>query len=358
MAQGDHPAAAEHAFDVVLRGYDRRQVDDHITALEGRLSATGRECGELRMQRDAEASRARDLESRLREGGQSPGPASTTAPAAGPAAPAPGSWSLEGLGANVESILRAAAEQAEAIHRSAEDSGRKHAEAEGRLRTTFESISERLQPMVTRLDAESSSAKAAVDAAGTDAGALEAAARQQAQAMIDAASTTAARMRAEAETRVQLSTRQVADVREELALVRQILAGLGAGSGAATAPGGRPPADGPTVDQASADRPAADSDTADSDAPTLRQPPTSAGRMPGSSGMRMPPAEAGAEPMRPAGRGAGMASAGREAAVAHDAPTETIVLPRTDSGEPARTGPGQGPARGDGPKPGHRQPPS
>lgn len=353
MAQGESQSAAEHAFDVVLRGYDRRQVDDHIAALEARLVATGRECTELRMQRDVEASRARDLEYRVRDGGPAP-----TGSAAQAGSPAPqDSWSFEGLGAKVESILRVAAEQAESIRRSAEVSGRKHAEAEGRLRSTFESISDRLQPLVTRLDEESSSARAAVDGATSEAGTLETAARQQAQAMIDAASATAARMRAEAESRVEITARQVADVREELALVRQILSSLSPEPRAADAKGategGGVPGNGQSASapQLHKDaKPLNDAPAVQGDARGQQTGPVRAQSM---SRARPAPTTssttASSGPPSPPTRPGGPTPAGRGTPLSPEAPTETIALPLSDV-------PG-GLASGGAPTPGHRQPP-
>lgn len=350
MAQGESQTATEHAFDVVLRGYDRRQVDDHIAALEARLVTTGRECSELRRQRDAEASRARDLEFRVRDGG----PASTAAPTGSPARE--GSWSFEGLGAKVESILRVAAEEAESIHRSAEASGRQHAEAEGRLRTTFESISDRLQPLVSRLDEESSSARTAVEDATSDAGALETAARQQAQAMIDAASTTAARMRADAETRVEITARQVADVREELALVRQILSSLAPAAGThastqgdATSSNGqsvsRPDLSkdsGPRDGAAAAPGDAAGQQTGPVRTPSRSGAGSASSTSAGSTGGSTAPPSQQTMPV-------GALPGGRNTPLSPEAPTETIALPLSDVPD--------GLATGGGPSPGHRQPP-
>lgn len=387
MAHGDNQAATEHAFDVVLRGYDRRQVDDHIAGLEGRLAATARECTELRMQRDAEASRARDLESRVAAGPGAPAsPArAQSAPPVAPPAAARETWSsFDGLGAKVEAIMRVAAEEAEGIRRSAVESGRKHAEAEDRLRSTFQSISERLQPLVSRLDEDSTAARAAVNGTTSDAGALERAAEQQAKAMTEAAAATAARMRADAETRVEITARQAADVREELALVRQILTSLGPTTAGQADPGPAGPADSAPADSAPANSASADGAPANSapatgpvntapggSAPDAPEQPHGAAaqtsgpagtdtfrtgtvRVPSMSGARSPqtpgagaataaPATGGAVSMAkpdgsdPAARGpAGPAFRG----AANDAPTETIALPLIDPAEAEQTGTG------------------
>lgn len=228
MAHGDGIHGGGSAFDVVLRGYDRRQVDDHLAALEGRLAATSGQCNELRLQRDAAAARVHELEQRLNG---APAVNATSAPtySAAPAAPAPVSDAarLDGFGARVEAILRLATEEAAAIRASAEDSVRVHAQAEGKLRATFEGIAERLAPLAQRLDQESKAAHEALPAVTSEATSLETAAQQQAERLAEAAAANAARMRADAQARVNLSTRHVADVREELALVTQILTSLG-----------------------------------------------------------------------------------------------------------------------------------
>lgn len=347
MAHGDSQPAAEHAFDVVLRGYDRRQVDDHIAALESRLHATGRECSELRMQRDAEASRARGLEGRIRDGGSAP---AAPVPAAAPASPAgtDSGWSFEGLGAKVESILRVAAEEADSIRRAAADSVRKHTDAESRLRTTFESIASRLQPLMGRLEDESATAQAAVGAATNEAGALEGAARQQAQAMIDAAAATAARMRADAETRVEITARQVADVREELALVRQLLSGLDPTPGSGAAPAPQAAADTDPGTNGHAEEPVRPRGSGG----TVRVPALSGARLPQPSAMEQ------TGPVRAGGNGAPMSlskpgadramspAEGRptdEGSAGYDAPTETIALPPGDFGTPPTADQGAAP---------------
>lgn len=208
MEHGDMTAGGTSAFDVVLRGYDRRQVDDHLAGMEQRLSATAAQASELRGQRDSAAGRVREL-----EGGPRPAGAST----------AP---SLDGFGAHVESILRVASDEAAAIRRRAEESVRHHAEAQEKLRSNFQGIAERLEPLVSRLEQESTSARAAQTAIGSEMEALHKSAQEQAAALVAAVLAATTRMRADAETRVEVSARQTADVREELALVRQVLAQL------------------------------------------------------------------------------------------------------------------------------------
>lgn len=218
MAQGDGPYGARPTFDVVLRGYDRRQVDDHVSTLESRLAATSGQFNELRLQRDAAASRVHELEQRL-----SAAPGDGTAQ---PAAPASATSSLDGLGAKVEAILRLAAQEAAEIRRAAEQSERAHAQAGVTLRATFEGIAERLAPLAQRLDEESTAASAALPGVTSQASSLEMTAQQQAKTLAEAAAANAARMRADAQARVDITARQVADVREELALVSQILSSL------------------------------------------------------------------------------------------------------------------------------------
>jgi phage-related tail protein len=252
----------------------------------------------------------------------------------------------------VASSTAARAEEAQSIRRSAEVSGRQYAEAEGRLRTTFESISDRLQPLVSRLDEESSSARAAVDDATSDAGALETAARQQAQAMIDAASTTAARMRADAETRVEITARQVADVREELALVRQILSSLAPAAGTHASTQG----DATSSNGQSVSRPDLSKDSGLRDG-AAGAPGDAAGQQ---TGPVRTPSRSGAGPASSTSAGStaspsqqtmpvGALPGGRNTPLSPEAPTETIALPLSDVPD--------GLATGGGPSPGHRQPP-
>lgn len=264
--------------------------------------------------------------------------------------------SLDGLGAKVESILRVATEQAASIRRSAEDSGRMHAEAEVRLRATFEGIAERLHPLVGRLDEESTTARAAITGTTDEATALESTARQQAEAMVAAAGATATRMRKAAESRVDITARQVADVREELALVRQILDSLATPSAAPTTTGadaaadatgplqvsgpgasaGDPPGSGQKAGPGLASRlskpvgsfpgngqPASAARGADakSGSSTPPAPSTPAGAPRGAVDLQ-PPARAAARPGRQAGEPGGFSP---------DAPTETIALPQFDS---------------------------
>ncbi|MGI8693880.1 MAG: DivIVA domain-containing protein [Geodermatophilaceae bacterium] len=252
MAHGDGTHGAGPTFDVVLRGYDRRQVDDHLASLEGRLAATSGQCNDLRLQRDAAAGRVQELEQRLNGaaalnrpdgsgalagsvpfGGSPTGASSGTAPTGPPSPPPPpqvvpasDTSSLDGFGAKVEAILRLATEEAAAIRRSAQDSGRIHAEAEVKLRGTFEGIAERLQPLAQRLDEESKAAHEALPAVTSEAESLETSARRQAESLAEAAAANAARMRTDAQARAELTARHLADVREELAMVRQILGSL------------------------------------------------------------------------------------------------------------------------------------
>lgn len=241
MAHGEGTHGSGPKFDVVLRGYDRRQVDDHLTSLDGRLAATSGQCNELRLQRDAAASRVRELEQRLNGAAGVNAVTSTAASPEGQAAAASEATALDGFGAKVEAILRLATEEAAAIRKAAEESGRKHSQAEVTLRSSFESIAERLGPLAERLTVQSSAAQEALPAVTDQASSLESSAQQQARILTEAAAANAARMRADARARVEVSAQQVADVREELALVRQILSNLGGPdtgpAGAAAQPG-------------------------------------------------------------------------------------------------------------------------
>lgn len=299
-AQGAHGAAP--AFDVVLRGYDRRQVDDHLGALEGRLSATTGQCNELRLQRDAAASRVQELEQRLN------GTAGVNAlpSAAPPGRPATGSdaASLDGLGAKVEAILRVATEEAAGIRRSAEDSVQLHAQAEVTLRGTFQSIAERLAPLVQRLEQESSAAQAALPDATTRASTLETTAEQQAKTLTEAAAANAERLRAEAQERAERTARQVADVREELALVKQILTSLDGSSKGASPP----PA-------------------------TTQNQPQSQGQQGGPPQPNAAANSTAQAPLTSAGASGPRRPAGPNTPLSPEAPTETIALPL---GEPSR----------------------
>lgn len=252
MTHGDGTHGAEYPFDVVLRGYDRRQVADHLASLEGRLAATSGQCNELRMQRDAAASRVHELEQRINGtgGGNAVRGGGSSAPGQPP--PVSESASLDGLGAKVEAILRLATDEAAAIRRSAQDSTRLHTQAEAKLRTTFESIAERLGPLVERLNKEAKEAHSALSGATSRAETLETTAQQQARLLTEAAAADAARLRAEAQARVEISTRHVTDVREELALVKQIVTSLGAPSAGDSAAGAKPAASQGRDEQAAA----------------------------------------------------------------------------------------------------------
>ena len=246
---GSHAAhKAVPAFDVVLRGYDRRQVDEHLAALEGRLAATAGQSNELRSQRDAAARRVHELEQRL-NGAAGVNAASAPAASAQPQQPpSPAPVSLDGFGAKVEAILRLATDEAASIRRTAEESRRGQAETETRLRATFGKIAERLGPLAERLDGESKAARSALPEVTSQATAMEASARQQAQVITAAAASNAARMRADAQTRTEATARQQADVREQFALVKQILDNLGPQTTGGAAPDGQPVQQ-PRVDQ-------------------------------------------------------------------------------------------------------------
>ncbi len=255
MAHPDNTQSQVHAFDVVLRGYDRRQVDDHLSALDNRLAATIAQCNELRQQRDTAAGRAGDLEHRL-NGAAAPGSTQSGPAPATPAPPAsarplaapparltkaepdiaPTDRSLDGFGIKVESILRMATEEAARIKREAEQSVQMHTDAGRQLRAKFAEIAQRLEPLARRLDDEARAARAAADGATSQAGTLESTTRQQAQAMTEAAAANATRMRADAQSRIDITDRQVSDVREELDLVTQILDNLDGGSATAVDP--------------------------------------------------------------------------------------------------------------------------
>lgn len=218
MEHADMTAGGASAFDVVLRGYDRRQVDDHLASLEQRLAATAAQASELRGQRDSAAGRVRELEV-----------------GASPSAPMSGAASgLDGFGAHVESILRVATEEAAAIRRQAEEEGRERALAQEHLRATFQGIAGRLEPLVSRLEEESAAARGAQSEIGATAEALHKSAQEQAGALVAAVKAAATHMRSEADARVEVAARQSADVREELALVRQVLTGLGSQAGQVT----------------------------------------------------------------------------------------------------------------------------
>ncbi len=328
MAHGDGTNGTGAAFDVVLRGYDRRQVDDHLSSLEGRLAVTAGQCNELRMQRDAAAGRVRELEQRL-NGTNAPAGPSSVAPSASPPAAESENVSLDGFGAKVEAILRLASEEAADIRRAAENSGRIHAEAETKLRRTFEGIAERLTPLAHKLEAESKAAHAALPAVTSEAETLEATARKQAETLADAAAVNAARMRADAQSRAELTAQHVADVREELSLVTQILTSLGMASPAAgqQAPGSQQQGS----QQQGSGLPrsgAAGSGAAGSGSP---EPAARESDSASTGRQRITPPELGKPP----------GAAGRP--LSSDAPTETISLPRDDR---ARQGSGGAPAAG------------
>ena len=149
---------------------------------------------------------------------------------------APTDRSLDGFGIKVESILRLATEEAARIKRDAEQSVQMHTDAGRQLRVKFADIAQRLQPLVRRLDDEARAARAAADGVTSQAGTLESSTRQQARAMTEAAAANAARMRADAQSRIEITDRQVSDVREELDLVTQILDELDGGAATAVDP--------------------------------------------------------------------------------------------------------------------------
>jgi len=233
--------------------------------------------------------------------------------------PASDTSSLDGFGAKVEAILRLATEEAAAIRRSAQDSGRIHAEAEVKLRGTFEGIAERLQPLAQRLDEESKAAHEALPAVTSEAESLETSARRQAESLAEAAAANAARMRTDAQARAELTARHLADVREELALVKQILGSLG------TTPAG---ADGQHAASSGSAGSAGSNRTTQAVTTSsimLAKPPASA-----------QPADA-------------------DPSLSPDAATETIALPLGSPGTPGSPGPHGDPAR-QGAGPGVGQP--
>lgn len=341
MAHGEGTHGSGPTFDVVLRGYDRRQVDDHLTSLDGRLAATSGQCNELRLQRDAAASRVRELEQRLNGAAGVNAVTSTAASPEGQAAAASEATALDGFGAKVEAILRLATEEAAAIRKAAEESGRKHSQAEVTLRSSFESIAERLGPLAERLNVQSSAAQEALPAVTDQASSLESSAQQQARILTEAAAANAARMRADARARVEVSAQQVADVREELALVRQILSNLGgpdtgpagaaaqSGSAGATQASGQPPGpvQPPRAPQNLSEQivPSSWNKASQPTAPQRAVAPGAAGRA--ADGPTSAPATSASRP-----------PASAQNPMSAEAPTETIALPL---GETSRDGAGQ-----------------
>src|SRR5215207_11400120 len=89
-----------HGFDVALRGYDRRQVDDYLAQLESELAT-------LRHERESAADRVGMLEQRLEELQIALQTAQRQVSEFEP--------SYAGLGARVENILRLAEEEAKSL---------------------------------------------------------------------------------------------------------------------------------------------------------------------------------------------------------------------------------------------------
>lgn len=327
MTHGEGTHGAGPTFDVVLRGYDRRQVDDHLASLEGRLAATSGQCNELRLQRDAAAGRVHELEQRLNgaSGVNALSSTSTGTPGQPPAVSE--TVSLDGFGAKVEAILRLATEEAAAIRRAAADSTRVHAQAEGKLRATFESVAQRLAPLAERLDEESKSARSALPGVTNQATSLEATAREQARLLTEAAAANATRLRADAQARAAVNARQVADVREELALVKQILTSLGAppATGAAAQSGTAPNSGG---------QPRQPQDSGQHSGPTRGQGQQT--ESPGSAGPQSAPAasrnstQAGGPASVSTAKPSASRPSGADTALSPEAPTETIALPPSE----------------------------
>lgn len=103
--RGEALREGSHGFDVVIRGYDRIQVDELVDRL-------GKELGVLQSDRDACAGRAEDLNKRLADAQAETEALSRTAPAAGEP-------SFQSMGARIASLLKLAEEEAADIRRTA-----------------------------------------------------------------------------------------------------------------------------------------------------------------------------------------------------------------------------------------------
>lgn len=167
--------SVNHGFDVALRGYDRRQVDDYLAQLESELAT-------LRHERESAGDRVGMLEQRLEQLQVELQTAQRQVTEFEP--------SYAGLGARVENILRLAEEEAKSLRADALANG-------DRVRAKAEEDARRM-----RADGERE-AREVVGAADREAGQRRAAALAEAEALRTEAGKDAAAVRAEAASELE-----------------------------------------------------------------------------------------------------------------------------------------------------------
>jgi len=165
----------DHGFDVALRGYDRRQVDDYLAGLESQLAT-------LRHARESAGDRVGMLEQRLEELQIELQTAKRQVAEFEP--------SYAGLGARVENILRLAEEEALSLRAEAGAHG-------DRVRAKAEEDAKRLRAEAER------EARDIVAAADREAGQRRSAALGEAEAVRTEAGKDAAAVRAEAASELE-----------------------------------------------------------------------------------------------------------------------------------------------------------
>ncbi len=176
--------ATEHGFDVVLRGYDRQQVDRHLAALEALLTQAEREAEVQR----AEAERLRTEADRARHDAGD------------------GAASYDGLGRRVTRILSLAEEEATVLREQARREREQAARELGEQQTQGEAAR-----------------RGIMQAAERDASEMTRRANERAEALLAEASGEAERLVSGAREQVEALRRERDAIRGQLAELRSRL---------------------------------------------------------------------------------------------------------------------------------------